>query len=66
MADADTKFCHNSFIGSKVVSHTHTHSVIFIGGYFHEIPVILHQSLSPIARTRTSTVTVGVGSTLLT
>jgi len=26
MADADTKFCHNSFIGSKVVSHTHTHT----------------------------------------
>jgi hypothetical protein len=76
--DTDTKFCQNLFTGSKVVSlslshththtRTHTHSAIFIGGYFHEIPVILHQSLQckyhqlPILLLyRTSTVTVGVG-----
>jgi hypothetical protein len=40
--DAATKFCQNSFTISKLVSHTY--SAIFIGDYFHEIPVILHQS----------------------
>jgi len=58
--DTDTKFCQNSFTGSKVVSHTHTHSAIFIGGYFHEIPVISSKpSVQVSPTTRTSTVTVG-------
>ena len=69
--DADTKFCQNSFTGSKVVSHTHTHTHTQCYIYRWLLPwnpcnSASKPSVQVSPNACTSTVTVGVGSTLLT